>query len=74
VRKRTAKPKTDAQLSRAVRDLADRNGGSPPSQYAIKQRLGVGSARAARLLAELDPTSAGPPASNGAATRKEGTR
>lgn len=72
-RKRTGKPKTDAQLSRAVRDLAEQNGGSPPSQYAVRQQFGIGGSRAARLLAELDTTPAGPPASNGAA-RKEGTR
>jgi hypothetical protein len=72
-RKRTGKPRTDAQLSRAVRELAERTGG-PPSQYAIKQRFGVGSGRAARLLAELDidHTPAGAPASNGAATRHQG--
>ncbi|MBV9161983.1 MAG: hypothetical protein JO281_10635 [Pseudonocardiales bacterium] len=72
-RKRTGKPRTDAQLSAAVRELAAQTGG-PPSQYAIKQRLGVGSGRAVRLLAELDTTPAGPPASNGAATPKDGAR
>jgi hypothetical protein len=72
-RKRTGKPRTDADLSRAVRELAEQTG-SPPSTYALKQALGVGSQRAARLLAELDTTPAGPPASNGAATRREGTR
>lgn len=72
VRTRTATPKTDAQLSRAVRELAEQNGGAPPSQYAIKQRFGVGSGRAARLLAELDTTPAGTPASNGAAIASQG--
>jgi len=65
--------RSDAQLARAVRELAERIGG-PPSQYTIKQRLGVGSGRAARLLAELASTPAGAPASNGAATGKETVR
>ncbi|HEX2296976.1 MAG TPA: hypothetical protein VHH34_00410 [Pseudonocardiaceae bacterium] len=72
-RKRTGKPKTDVQLSAAVRDLAKQHGG-PPSQYAVKQALGVGSGRAARLLAELTTTPVGPPSTNGAATRKESAR
>jgi hypothetical protein len=65
-------PRTDAQLSRAVRELAEQTG-APPSQYAIKQRLGVGSGRAARLLADLDTTPTRPPETNGA-TRKDGAR
>lgn len=65
--------RSDAQLARAVRELAERIGG-PPSQYTIKQRLGVGSGQAARLLAELASTPAGAPASNGAATGKETVR
>ncbi|MGH3905642.1 MAG: hypothetical protein ACRDTE_15875 [Pseudonocardiaceae bacterium] len=72
-RSRAGPARTDAQLSGAVRELAERTGG-PPSQYAIKQHLGVGSARAARLLADLDTTPAGAPEHNGAATRKDGTR
>jgi hypothetical protein len=69
---RARRPRSDAQLSRAVRELAAQNGG-PPSQYQVKQRLGVGSARAARLLADLHTTTtpAGPVLSNGAAVRKE---
>ncbi|HEX2301823.1 MAG TPA: hypothetical protein VHH34_25515 [Pseudonocardiaceae bacterium] len=62
------KPRTDAQLSRAVRDMAQQTG-APPSVYALKQQFGIGSSRAARLLAELDSTPVGPPSSNGAATR-----
>lgn len=72
-RKRPGKPRTDAHLSAEVRQLAEQNGG-PPSVYAVKQALGVGSGRAARLLAELDTTPAGSPSSNGAATRKESAR
>jgi len=70
---RAGKPRSDAQLSKAVRDLTRRNGGSPPSQYQLRQALGIGSGRAARLLAELDTTPAAEPVTNGAA-RKEGTR
>lgn len=73
-RKRTAKPKTDDQLAAAVRDMTEQNGGTPPSQYQIRQALGVGGTRAARLVAELDTTPAGPPAGNGAATRKDAAR
>lgn len=73
-RKRPGKPKTDAQLSRAVRELAEANGGSPPSQYAVRQQFSIGGSRAARLLAELDTTPAGPPSSNGAATREGSAR
>lgn len=68
--------RTDAELSPALRALAERTGGQP-SQYAIRQELGVGSARAARLLAELDnhaPSTPGPVADggNGAAPTREG--
>ncbi len=72
-RSRAGQSRTDAQLARAVRELAEQTG-APPSQYAIKQHLGVGSGRAARLLAGLDTTPAGPGGRNGAAARKEGTR
>ena len=74
VRSRSGAARTDAQLVAAVCELAERNGGTPPSQYQIKQRFGVGSGRAARLLAEARATPAGPPESNGAATRKDGAR
>lgn len=68
-RKRASKTRTDAQLSKAVRELAERNGGIPPTRYQLRQTLGVGNDRAARLLAELSGvTPVGPPASNGAAT------
>ena len=72
-RKRTGTPRTDQQLAAGIRELTKRNGGRPPSQYQLRQALGVGGPRAARLLAELDLTPTGPPASNGAATRKEAT-
>lgn len=65
--------RTDAQLSREVRKLAAQTGGRP-SQYAIKQRLGVGSGRAARLLAELDTIPPAAPQSTKASTRKESAR
>lgn len=68
------KPRTDAQLSRAVRDLTRRNGGTPPSQYQLRQALGIGSGRAARLLAELDTTPTGSSVSNGAAPREGDSR
>ncbi|HEX2299061.1 MAG TPA: hypothetical protein VHH34_11180 [Pseudonocardiaceae bacterium] len=72
-RKRTGRPRTDAQLSAEVRALAEQNG-APPSQYQLKQRFGIGTGRAARLLAELgDLTPVGEPGHNGTA-RKEGTR
>lgn len=70
-RKRTGRHRTDAQLSAAVRELAEQNGGAPPSQYQVKQRFGVGSGRAARLLADLSTT---PDQSGGTATRKDGDR
>ena len=74
-RKRTGKARTDAHLVAAVRELAEANGGTPPSQYQVKQVLGVGSGRAARLLADLDDLApAGPAARNGAAPRKDGAR
>lgn len=67
-RKRAGRTRTDAQLSEAVRELAERNGGVPPTRYQLRQRFGVGNDRAARLLAELgEVTPAGPPARNGAA-------
>ncbi|MGH4008260.1 MAG: hypothetical protein ACRDTH_08930 [Pseudonocardiaceae bacterium] len=62
--------RSDEQLVEAVRELADRSTG-PLSTYAIKQALKVGSARAARLLAQLDPVPAGLPATNGQARVKE---
>ncbi|MFN2497171.1 MAG: hypothetical protein ABR608_14925 [Pseudonocardiaceae bacterium] len=74
LRKRTSRPKTDRQLAAGIRELTERNGGRAPSQYQLRQALGVGGPRAARLLAELDTTApAGPPDDNGAATRKETT-
>ncbi|MGH4017507.1 MAG: DUF2637 domain-containing protein [Pseudonocardiaceae bacterium] len=75
---RTGEPWTDAQLCRAVRELAEANGGSPPSRYQLKQRFGIGSGRAARLLAELGAVTApGSAESNGATTarpEREGAR
>lgn len=79
-RRRTARRRTDAQLADAVRELADQNGGTPPTQYQLKQRFGIGSGRAARLLADLDTdtpntpeTPTGPVAETGqAATREDG--
>lgn len=72
-RRRTGKPKSDDQLMAAIRDMAGRNGGRAPSQYQLRQTLGIGGSRAARLLAELDTTPAGPPTGNGTATRKDRT-
>ncbi|MGH3795636.1 MAG: hypothetical protein ACRDSP_12170 [Pseudonocardiaceae bacterium] len=74
VRTRAGKPKTDQQLAAAIGDLTEHNGGRAPSQYQLRQALGVGGPRAARLSAELDTTTpAGVPADNGAATTKETT-
>lgn len=71
--RKARKRRTDAQVTAAIHELAARNGGTPPSQYQVKQALGVGSGRAARLLAELGPAPAAAPAGNGAATRKDGS-
>ncbi|MGH3939743.1 MAG: hypothetical protein ACRDTG_14165 [Pseudonocardiaceae bacterium] len=71
---RVSKSRTDAQLSQAVRDLTRRNGGTPPSQYQLRHALGIGSGRAARLLAELDTTTPAAAAVVNGAARKEGTR
>lgn len=51
------KPKTDAQLAAEVRAMTRRNGGVPPSQHELRQTLGIGSTRAARLLAGLTSTN-----------------
>lgn len=72
-RRRSGKPTSDTKLIAAIREMTERNGGRPPSQYQLRQTFGVGGPRAARLLAELAPTPAGPPADNGAATRKDAT-
>ncbi|MGH3628597.1 MAG: hypothetical protein ACRDRL_14330 [Sciscionella sp.] len=74
--KRSGKPRTDAQLIEAIRELAARNGGTPPSRYRVKQALGVGSGRAARLLADVtgSATPASEPGHDSPATRKEGAR
>ncbi|HEX2301873.1 MAG TPA: hypothetical protein VHH34_25765 [Pseudonocardiaceae bacterium] len=73
-RKRIGKPKTDRQLATGIRELTERNSGRMPSQYQLRQALGVGGPRAARLLAEFDTTTpAGSPDDNGTATRKEAT-
>jgi hypothetical protein len=55
---------------RAARELAARSDG-PLTQYALRQAFGLGSARAARLLGQLDPVPAGAPGSNGQAHVKE---
>jgi hypothetical protein len=62
--------RSDEQLVQAARELAGRSDG-PLTQYAIRQAFGLGSARAARLLAQLDPVPVGAPGSNGAARVKE---
>jgi hypothetical protein len=54
----------------AARELAGRSDG-PVTQYALRQEFGLGSARAARLLGQLDPVPAGAPGSNGQAQVKE---
>ena len=58
---------TDADLLPKVRELADQNDGEPPTKYQLKQALGIGNDRAARLLDQLDPEPAGAPEANGAA-------
>jgi hypothetical protein len=73
-RKRARKPRTDDQLAEKVRDLAERNGGEPPSQYQVRQALGVGGGRAARLVAEYQPPAATASSSNGSAAPKEGSQ
>lgn len=67
----TRRAKPDEQLVPAVRELAERNGGAPPTQYAVRQALGVGGPRAARLIEELAATAgpAAPPSTNGATAR-----
>lgn len=73
-RKRAAKPRTEVQLAAAVREMAARDGGRPPSQYRVRRVLGVGGPRAARLVADLATTTAAAPhPGNGAAVRKEDT-
>lgn len=44
---------TDAELVQAARELTG-PAGERPTQYLLKQRFGIGSARAARVLAALD--------------------
>lgn len=62
--------RSDEQLVQAARELASRSDGRL-TQYAVRQAFGLGSTRAARLLAQLDPVPAGPPATNGEAHVKE---
>src|SRR5262249_23318165 len=64
--KRAGRPRTDAELNAAVRELPEARGG-PPSAPQVKTQRGVGHARAGRLRAELDATTT----TNGA--RKEGS-
>ena len=52
--------------------MAEQNG-TPPTRYQLKQALGIGSERAARVLAELDFTPVAEPSHNGVATRTEGS-
>jgi hypothetical protein len=63
--------RTDADLLRDVQKLADQNDGEPPTKYELKQKLGVGHERAARLLEQLEPEPVGAPATNGAAKTSE---
>lgn len=62
--------RTDDELLQDVRELAEANG-SEPTKYQLKQALGIGNDRAARLLEQLDPVPVGPLASNGAAKAGE---
>jgi len=66
------KQRTDAELSEAAQQMAEQNG-TPPTRYQLKQALGIGSERAARVLAELDFTPVAKPSHNGVATRTEGS-
>jgi len=50
--------RTDAQLAAQVRGMAAANGGTPPSRHQLRQALGIGDGRAARLLAALHTTPA----------------
>ena len=61
--------RTDDDLLQDVEKLAADNGGEPPTKYQLKQTLGIGNERAARLLEQLDPVPVGAPASNGAAAK-----
>lgn len=72
-RRSTRKPKRDEQLLPVVRELAERNGGEPPTQYAVRQATGVGGSRAARLIEELAATAepAAAPSSNGGTRHKD---
>jgi hypothetical protein len=61
--------RSDEQLVQAARELAGRSEG-PLTQYALRQAFGLGSARAARLLAQLDPVPVGSARHNGQAQVK----
>ena len=72
-RRPTRRAKPDKQLLPVVRELAEQNGGDPPTQYAVRQATGVGGPRAARLIEELAATAepAAAPSSNGGTRHKE---
>ena len=55
--KPTGRARTDAELFEQIRLLAAEQDGRPPSIYQLKQRFGIGSDRAGRLLGELDTTT-----------------
>ena len=67
------KQRTDAELSEAAQQMAEQNGTSP-TRYQLKQALGIGSERAARVLAELDYVPADDHTSNGVVTPTEDFR
>ena len=67
------KQRTDAELSEAAQQMAEQNGTSP-TRYQLKQALGIGSERAARVLAELDYVPADDSTSNGVVTPTEDSR
>ena len=67
----TRKQRTDAELSEAAQQMTEQNGTSP-TRYQLKQALGIGSERAARVLAELDYVPADDPTSNGVVTLTKG--
>jgi hypothetical protein len=67
------KQRTDAELSEAAQQMAEQNGTSP-TRYQLKQALGIGSERAARVLAELDYVPADDHTSNGVVTPTKDSR
>jgi len=61
---------SDDELARLLREWADQDG-TAPSRDRVRGRYRIGSARADRLLAQLDPPTRPRAATNGQARRKE---